>query len=1332
MKINNSQRWYHSVLLTAIIALSFQPVKADIIISEFLASSTGASILDQDNEPSDWIEIRNTGNSTVSLLGYKLTDDATDLALWTFPNVSIPANGYLIVFASSKNLTPTNGELHTNFKLSSGGEYLALVNPAGTVIDSYDPDFPNQFEDISYGISTDQTTNGYFTTPTPGNTNTTPTDLLVEDTVFSVNRGIFSAPFSLAITSATQGATIKYTTNGSTPTLSNGSTYSSPISITGTTVIRAAAFKTGLNPTNVDTQTYLFPSDIRTQNANGSAPAGWPSSSVNGQVYDYGMDPDITGRYTAQEMEDALTAIPSVMITTDQANITDASTGIYSNPGEHGSLWERPSNIEFIGAGLPDNISSRCGLRIRGGASRNANNPKHSFRTFYDADYGDSRLLYPIFGTEGVDNFKKLDFRTAQNYSWSKDGNASSNTFLRDVLGRDLQAASGQPYTRSRYYHLYLNGIYWGLFMSQERAEANWGASYLGGDDNDFDTLKSQGSSGGYDTEATDGNFETTPTGADSAWKQLWDLARAQQASPTTNRYNRMQGLTNAGAPSTTRPTLLDVDNLIDYMMVLGYTGAFDNSLSDFVGASNNWYSVRNSLIDNRGFVHLMHDGEHSLGAGGGRWNNNNDRINTDNGVSDANRANFDMSNPQFLHMDLAESTAEYRLRFADRAHAALFNEGYLTKEKVLELFEKRRQVVDQVIIAESARWGDAQRDDPADKENWESAVDSLESIFDTRTEVFLGHLRQGNLYPDTDAPVFLPFASLVNVGDTIAVSATEGTVYYTTDGSDPRQSNGSPSATAIDLSDTTTSPIFPQNSTWAFDDSGTDRGSSLIVSGHGSYNSSNWKHPDFNTSGWSNGAGILGFGNLGQTTFATITTSMGFESTPSNSNPLTSYLRRHFNIVDTSAIGALQATLLLDDSAVIYINGKEVYRQNITDGEVTSTTLASQAVNNDPEKTYSTIILDASALVNGDNVIAVEVHQVNNGSSDLGFDLSLSEVSSQEIMITEPTYLSARTLNNGEWSALNTQYYSTGVIPQIGDLVISEIHYHPANPTTAAELAISADSSDFEFIELANISSKTLELQGSTLAEQVISDHLEGVKFIFEDGFILQPGERVCIVANEDAFFARYPFTPTTSVAGEYQGKLGNSGEWIELRNIEDTILASFRYNDVSPWPEDADGSGPSLQLSNLYSGIDYTDPNSWIAITNDGSPASSSTGAFTGPTDIDADGDGSVALIEYFAGSSDLSAASNHTPELFQDTDEVDSTVRYSYIRDPEALNLNWGFQQTTDFQTWTTPSPAGTLIERVVRPDGLLFETYEFDTSATAVRPKVFIRQNIQLGE
>ena len=250
-------------------------------------------------------------------------------------------------------------------------------------------------------VSSGMTEDGYFASPTPNAANSQSFLGFVGDTSFSVDRGFYDTAFDVEITCNTEGSEIRYTLDGSTPTDSTGTVYSTPITVSGTTTLRAAAFKNGYEPSNTDTQTYIFIDDVVNQSSN---PGGaWPTSSINGQVFDYGMDPDIVGGYnTTQQVKDALTSISTISLVTDMDNLFDSSTGIYVNPQQDGYEWERPTSMELIhpddtsGPGFIDSVYEdfqiNAGLRIRGGSSRNTSNPKHSFRVFFRGEYGDSKL----------------------------------------------------------------------------------------------------------------------------------------------------------------------------------------------------------------------------------------------------------------------------------------------------------------------------------------------------------------------------------------------------------------------------------------------------------------------------------------------------------------------------------------------------------------------------------------------------------------------------------------------------------------------------------------------------------------------------------------------------------------------------------------------------------------------------------------------------------------------------------------------------------------------------------------------------------------------------
>ncbi len=128
------------------------PGAAQFAITEFMAANN-VTLNDEDGDNSDWIEIQNQGTSAANLAGWALTDATNNLAKWLFPAMNLPPSGYLVVFASEKNRRTAGAPLHTNFRLSAGGEYLALVAPDGsTIVSQFAPVFPEQIDDVSYGV----------------------------------------------------------------------------------------------------------------------------------------------------------------------------------------------------------------------------------------------------------------------------------------------------------------------------------------------------------------------------------------------------------------------------------------------------------------------------------------------------------------------------------------------------------------------------------------------------------------------------------------------------------------------------------------------------------------------------------------------------------------------------------------------------------------------------------------------------------------------------------------------------------------------------------------------------------------------------------------------------------------------------------------------------------------------------------------------------------------------------------------------------------------------------------------------------------------------------
>jgi hypothetical protein len=638
-------------------------------------------------------------------------------------------------------------------------------------------------------------TNMYFANPTPGGLNNSGFVAFVADTKFSVTRGFYNAPFSLSITSATPDVTIIYTADGSTPSLANGTIYTTPLTINRTTVIRAAAFKDGFEPSNVDTHTYIFVGDVIRQSPNGETPPGWPAS-WGANTVDYGMDPDVVNNPVySTELTNDLRSIPTYCITTDLKNLFDPATGIYANPGNDGTDWERPAAIELIYPDGTQGFHINGGIRIRGGYSRSTGNPKHAFRLFFRQEYGAAKLQYPAFAKQGgADSFDCFDLRTFENYSWSFEGDYRFIA-LRDQFSRDAQLAQGQQGERGDFYHLYIDGEYWGLFNTDERPEASFGATYFGGNKEDYDVIKVD-TGAGYTIFATDGNMD--------AWTRLWQAATNGFA--TDANYFKVQGLNVDGTPNPAYENLLDVDDLIDYMLVIFFTGNIDAPISAFLSDSNpnNMYAIRNRTGLYGGFRFLAHDSEHTLLHESSLGNT--DEIHRDrtgpfpagDPTQQGAAAALARSNPGYLFTRLT-ANAEFRMRVADHVQRQFFNGGVLTAEACRARFLTRSNEVYGAIACESARWGDSKRSTPLTRNvEWVAEMNRVYGdYFNQRPGIVLGQLRTKGWFPTLTAPAFSKFGGVVSNGFQLTLSVPTGTIWYTTDGSDPRLRGGAISSSA-------------------------------------------------------------------------------------------------------------------------------------------------------------------------------------------------------------------------------------------------------------------------------------------------------------------------------------------------------------------------------------------------------------------------------------------------------------------------------------------------------------------------------------------------------
>ena len=1126
------------------------PASDTLRISEISAGGYGAS---------DWIEIHNRSESSINLAGHHLTDDQSNPVKWTFPEsreARVPGKGYLVVFASGD--TSPDAGLHTNFQLSKEGEFLALVAPDGaSIIDGFSPRYPPQAAGVSWGMQEagdgEKETRAYFPEPTPGAPNGRGKLGLAEPPEFSHRRGLHNEPFSLTLQSDPPGTRIRYTLDGTAPSSTTGTVYANPISVSTTTVVRAIAFKADFVPSEVATHSFVFPSEVAKQS---KSPRGFPSDwgtdeNVPGRVKaDYEMDRRITENpIPGYSVEEALTHLPFLSIVLPTKDLFDPHTGIYTNPKNRGTRWERKTSVEYMppsdqseGTGFHVN----AGLRIQGNSSRRpVRMQKHSFRLDFQGKYGVEKLRFPLFDGSPVTEFNKLVLRASSTDSWALVSwmparyRPNDSQYTRDVWMKESHRAMGWLAGRSRYVHLYLNGLYWGIYNIAERLDEDFFADHVGGRPDEWDVIR---------------DFNELGAGDFTHWNNVQRLAGSGASSnPDYEKFH----------------SVLDVSNLADYMLLHFFADAED-------WPKHNFYAARLRGPEGR-FRFYVWDQEIILD------NHEIDRY------GDSSRG------PGSLFQALRRNP-NFRMLFADRANKHLSPGGALSLEACVERYRRISEQINKAIVAESARWGDTAASSPygfpimvprkpddvndpnypapptkppcffTREGSWLIERDNiltnyLPSLFNSRSEHhFLTKLRANDLYPTTDAPVLGRREGIFR--DKMEVSITnpnsKGTVYFTLDGSDPRLPEDESSGLGLVSADAVKTVVMPKD-------------------GSMQRTANDWRQPDFDDSQWARGTGAAGYElRPGQIDYAPLLDkNLDFKKQVSPLNNECLFLRATFQLEDPGNIAKLTLKMRYDDGFVAYLNGKEVARDNAA-GDPPAWNGGASASRRDPEAVnfFSFRVNDHERLLRkGKNVLAV--HGLNQGTNSSDFLLHpVLEAKSVDsipagVSINANTYtapleidqsctVKTRVIRDGEWSALTEARYTRAVPANRTYLSISEIMYNP-------EI-----DENLEFIELENLSaSETLDLSNVKLQE--------GVVFTFEKGTTIRPGTKIVVARNPRALSATH--AEPIPIGGRYVGKLSNNGESIVLSAADGSEMERVTYSVEDPWPVKANGQGHSLE---------------------------------------------------------------------------------------------------------------------------------------------------------
>jgi len=423
-----------------------------------------------------------------------------------------------------------------------------------------------------------------------------------------------------------------------------------------------------------------------------------------------------------------------------------------------------------------------------------------------------------------------------------------------------------------------------------------------------------------------------------------------------------------------------------------------------------------------------------------------------------------------------------------------------------------------------------------------------------------------------------------------------------------------------------TVTPLVAIDDEWAYEDTDTDLGT-------------DWRETIFDFSAWPKGEGLLGRETSDDSLTLTVATEINYvEGIPT-------YYFRHadaFTFSGDPSTTQLRLRTVVDDGVVVYLNGAELHRLRMDD-PVTHASFASDNIGNaDYEGPFD---LPSTALVAGENFVAAEVHQDDDGSSDIVFGLELAAVETE--FVTEGL---------GDATAI------------LAGLRLTEIMYHPA-------------AGGVEYLEFQNTGLVAFDLGGTQI--------VEGVEFRFPP-HDLAPGEFVYVVASQ-AGFGR----PDLMVAGEFSGTLDDDGERIRVELDFGAGVVDVTYSDGIA--VGTDGGGNSLELSidrglkssgwvsspvaggTLDDRTPFEDYSAWLPSFFDAGEIADEL--ISGPQ-ADPDGDGLVNLLERLLGRNPKLADAVGALALSLDGDDL--VLRYT-----RAVSVGDGelrLTMSTDLTSWS----------------------------------------------
>ncbi len=1390
----------------------------NLAISEMVIDNTKHE--DEHCQTPGWIELYNGTPAAISLDGWSLTDDPLMPAKWTFPNgLTVNSYGRIMVYFGHGTPVPTapNTRLHANFEPAKAGGYLGLYQGA-TEVDAFNT-YPAQYEDVAYGRLGAAWTLGFLETPTPGAKNTgtqAPGGPSQGEVAFSQPGGLITASFPLTLSIApppaeqpVPGAVIRYTTNNTAPTPSSPQ-YTGPFNITNSTIVRARIFEPGRLPGDSTSRGYVLLNPNLT-NYRGTGPF---NSNLPVIVFDsFGNNIDGAGGTPGlRQFQSTFSVVVAPDAARGNRTILDAAANIdfQGRCGTHlrgetsagfpqkpyaWELWDNedgdkdasilgmPADSDWV---LISNFNDKSLMRniLPFQTYRDAAGPAASGRTMYvevffnqaansNLGWEDYRGVYILTekikrGNDRVD-IAKLDpcegvFTNnpavddasviSGGYIIRRDKASPEPSFATTNWTMQIVEPSAPSTAQVSYIQNYMNRFEASLNTPADPVNnfyryadvdsfiynAWWVEIFKQIDGYRLSTYfyKDRGEKvrafplWDYNLSTGNANYPAADTGANpTGW--YFDDAGAVEYS----YWQRMF----AHAPTNVRRWDLYWQHrrgIFENSAILSRMDAMEAQLRDNLpGTSDIWNGVGNAWANGSGEGNIV---------SGPVFPNS-----VPNVECPAGRQNARYQRIGFYNWPNADGYAA-RQRWASpmTAATALALTGTAANEYGLETVSSD--------TAHARAWL-IKRLDWIDNANFAGTGNTI-----LRPPVF------SHPGGPVSAPLNLtitpyngtaPAAALYGKAGTLTYA--NGTIYYTTDGTDPILPPTSPTYGTPRPFVTHTNACHaavPNSAAYDADSASVD-----------------WRNPDFNY--LSPPAGVSWFAGTNGVGYDNARTSVDYSpfinlfwSSPAfpqagmptmmNVNQ-TCYIRLPFTLTaaDLTGLTGLRLYGQVDDGFVAYLNGVRI-SDSVAPGTLawnSGATGLQPGSDNDAltYKEFATYNVTAAlaALRAGTNVLAIHGLNSGAGSSDMlqrfkldgdvggtpgspGGVSPVAQVYSGPLAINSSVNIRARVVDTATGAAtpLTEATFVIDTEPAgATNLVVSEIMYNPT-PSTAAEITAGFTNDNmFEYIEVQNISTTSaVDLSGVSFSQ--------GFAFAWPEADpnlrVLPPGGRALVVGNLAAFNLRYAPGPGVKIAGVMDGNLSNQGERIVITGPLG-VIKDFTYDTDPPWPKEPDNGGYSLVLNNPATNPDHNLAINWrSSFEINGTPgtAAGPAGPNAATALLDDDGDGMNKLMEHAAGTSDADGSSQHWPETgtvkyTPPLGTEDDYLTFSYRRGRAADGCLLEPRVSTQLTAWQPLSTLFTLASQTNNADGTSTILWRSTGPASSLPARIFLQVQATLN-